>query len=133
MSYQQFACICSLSYLCCLSCRRMLILNSISHFILCICRLMIQNIHARNNFMKFWKIRCIRAISVRPWRRSFVPSFGNFSLTMLSSISFPTTIIISRRHISPIRIPTLKRMLPSMRRSTACVTAPPLRCLSVGM
>ncbi len=41
---------------------------------------------------------------------SFVRNFGNFSRTMRWNTSFPTTIIISRRHILPTRTPISKRM-----------------------
>ena len=47
--------------------------------------------------------------------------------------SFPTTTTISPRHTLPIRTPILKRMPPSMRRSTGCATPQPPLCLSGGM
>ena len=59
--------------------------------------------------------------------------FREFSPIMLWSILFPTMITISRKHILPIRIPILRRILRSMRKSTDCAIVQPLRYLNGGM
>ena len=71
--------------------------------------------------------------TTKRWPPSSVRSSRSFSRTMLSSISSPTTTIISRRHISPTRTPSLRRTPASTRRSTGCATAPPPPSLNGGM
>ena len=70
---------------------------------------------------------------IKPWQRSCTASFVSFSRTMRSSISSPTTIIISLKRMCRSVIYSSKKTRRLMSISSKCVCLRPKACSSGAM